>query len=450
MRTGGHRCTDELAGHRPHTAAGLPPDFYRLWASFTAGQVGGAVGAGALPLVAILLIDASDLQVSLMAALAGLAAAAIALPLGPLIEFRRKRGVMAGAGFAACTALASVPLAAWFGVLTYAHLCVTAAVQTLCGIVFNAARDAHLKTLVPEARRVPAASRLETTFWTATALGGPVGGLLIAVFGTTTTLIVDSLGHLASALGIRRIRTPETVPTRPDRAHRVRSEIRAGWIYIAAHATLHRLFWNAMLFGGSLMLVSPLMALLMLRELGFPPWQYGLALGIPGLGGLLGSWCAPRLVARFGQRPVLLGFGTLRTCWLGSVVLAGPGPLGFSVILVASTLLLFSAGVFNPVFSAYRMSHTPDDHMVRVGTAWSISARCVQPAFIALGGVLAAAIGVRAAIGVAALALLAGSALLPWGYGHENQVQGPAAGGPISGLDESRPDGIAGQGQSIT
>lgn len=440
MRTGARR-PEGPADPRPDTAGRLPPDFYRLWSAFAAGQTGSAIGAGALPLAAILLVGASDLQVSLMAAGAGIAAAAIALPLGPFLEFRRKRSIMTGAGITACAALISVPIATRFGALTYAHLCVTAAVQTLCAVVFNAARDAHLKTLVPQRQRVRAGSRLETTFWTATTLGGPIGGLLVTAFGTTTTLIVDSFGHLVSALGIRRIRSPETSSAQREGSRRTPAGISAGWAYLFAHPTLHRLFWNAMLFGGSLVLISPLLALFMLRELGFPPWQYALALGVPGLGGLLGSWCAPRLVARFGTHTVLLGSGTLRTCWPGLLVLAGPGPLGLTVILVAETLLLFCAGVFNPVFAAYRTNHTADDHMVRVGTAWSISARCAQPAFIALGGVLATAIGVRAAIGVAALALPACAALLPWG---------PRAAGERSGLDEPRADGIAGQRQPIT
>ncbi|NUS91229.1 MAG: MFS transporter [Nocardia sp.] len=442
------RCADEPAVRRPVDATRLPTVFYRLWWSFTAAQLGGAVGAGALPLVAILLAGASDLQVSLMAALAGVTAAAVALPLGPFLEFRSKRGAMTATGGAAFVALASVPIAAWFDLLTYPQLCLVAATQTLCGIAFGAARDAHLKVLVPEPQRVRAASRLEATFWTATTLGGPLGGLLIAVFGTTTTLVIDALGQLAAALGIRRIRTPEPIPARRDDARPVRSEIRAGWTFIAAHPVLHRLFWNAMLFGGSLVLITPLLALLMLRELGFAPWQYGLALGLPGLGGLLGSWCAPRLVARFGERAILLGSGTARTCWPGLLVLAGPGPFGFTVILAAETLLLFCAGVFNPLFAAYRMNHTADDHMVRVGTAWSISAKCVQPAFVALGGFLAAATGIRAAIGVAALALLASSALLPWRAGDMYAL--PAAGGPRSGLDETRTDGVPGQREPIT
>ncbi|WP_454198634.1 hypothetical protein [Nocardia sp. Marseille-Q1738] len=50
-------------------------DFYRLWASAAVSQLGTAIGTGALPLIAILVVHASDLQVSLMAALSGIAAA---------------------------------------------------------------------------------------------------------------------------------------------------------------------------------------------------------------------------------------------------------------------------------------------------------------------------------------------------------------------------------------
>src|SRR5436190_17626033 len=76
---------------------GLGVDFRRLWRAFGVSEFGSAVGSGALPLIAIFALDASDLQVSLLAALSGVAAAMIALPLGPWIEFRPKRPVMIGA-----------------------------------------------------------------------------------------------------------------------------------------------------------------------------------------------------------------------------------------------------------------------------------------------------------------------------------------------------------------
>ncbi|MDR7170136.1 MFS family permease [Nocardia kruczakiae] len=392
----------------------LSPAFSRLWQASTVSQLGSALGAGALPLVAILVVHASALQVSLMAAIAGFASAAIALPMGSFIEFHRKRPIMMHTDLVSFAALASVPLAACFGAMTYGQLCVVLTLQTLCEMVFNAASGAYVKALVAEPQRVRANSRFESTFWTASTIGAPIGGVLITVFGATVTVALDAISYLLSAFGIRSIATIEPIPAHAPTDHQWRREIRSGWTYIFDHPVLRRLFWNGMLFGGAVTLTTPLLALLMLRELRFAPWQYGLALGLPCLGGLLGSLCSSRLVARFGQRAVLLGSGTLRTCWMGLLLIAGPSTLGLLVILTAETLLLLCAGVFNPVFATYRMNCTTDDHMSRVRTAWSISSKSVQPAFIALGGLTAGATSPRVAIGCAAAALLAGSALLPW------------------------------------
>ncbi|MFJ8941106.1 hypothetical protein ACIRL0_36235 [Streptomyces sp. NPDC102365] len=89
----------------------------------------------------------------------------------------------------------------------------------------------------------------------------------------------------------------------------------AGWQYLLRHPGLRPLFFNALLFGGSVMMASPLMAVLMLDDLGLAPWQYGLALGLPCLGGVLGSRLTPLLTRRFGQRRVLLVSGVARTLW---------------------------------------------------------------------------------------------------------------------------------------
>jgi len=67
-----------------------------------------------------------------------------------------------------------------------------------------------------------------------------------------------------------------------------------------------------MLFGGALMMVAPLTAVLMLRQLHFQPWEYGLVLGLPCLGGALGAALARPLTRRYGARAVLLGSGVLR------------------------------------------------------------------------------------------------------------------------------------------
>ncbi|PXX63053.1 MFS transporter [Nocardia tenerifensis] len=392
----------------------LSTDFHRLWAAFTVSQLGSALSTGALPLIAIIVVGASDFRVALLAALSAVVGAVVALPLGPFVEFRRKRPVMISADLLCFVTLATVPVAMAFGILGYAQLCAVATAQVLGTMVFNAASGAHLKALVPDSMLATANSRFETTFWTVSGVGAPIGGMLIGVFGAGVTVLIDAVSFLLSALGVRSLAQPEPPPPVAEIERHWTADIRGGWTHIFRHRTLHALFWNAMVFGGAVRLTGPLLAVLMLRDLGLSPWQYGIALGIPSFGGIVGSLLTGRLIARFGERDVLLGFGVLRTCWMGLLVLAGPGVSGLVVVVIAETALLFCAGVFNPVFTAFRMRATDDEFMARVGIAWSITSRCCQPVFIALGGALAAATSVRFAIGCAAVAVLASSLLLPW------------------------------------
>lgn len=412
-------------------------DFGRLWGAYAVSAAGSAVGSGALPLVAVLALDVTTFQVSLLAALSALAGAAITLPLGGRIEHRRKRPVMITADLLRWLVLLSVPVAAALGVLTFAQLCLVGIVQAAAAIVFGAASTAHLKGLVPPGDRLRAASRLETTDWLSLSAGPPVGGLLVTAFGATITLAVDAVSFLLSALGVRRIRGPEPEPPARAGSHGRGRDLVAGWTYVLGHRGLRPLFWNAMLFGGSIMMSNPLLAVLMLRELHFTPWQYGLALGLPCLGGVLGSRLTAPLTGRLGPHRVLLLFGVLRTPWLLLLAWAPPGPLGPVVLVTADTFLLLAAGVFNPSFITYRMAATDDGVMTRVVTAWSVSSKTAQPLSMLAGGAIAAVGGVRVAIVVAGVLCLASALLLPW-RALPSTATGP---GRADGREESEPSG---------
>ncbi|MGW7681278.1 MFS transporter [Kribbella sp. NPDC054772] len=388
----------------------LGRDFRRLWFAFTVSAFGSAVGLGALPLVAVLALDSSTLQVSMLAAISAVAGAALALPMGDFIEQRRKRPVMIAADLVRFAALASVPIAAAFGVLTYLLLCVAGVLQAAGTIAFQSASGAHLKALVPAEGRAEANSRFEQTNWISLSIGPAVGGALVSLVGATITLAVDAVSFLGSALGIRRIQAPEPEPVKREG----RADFTAGWRYILRHRGLRALFWNSQLFGGPAMMISPLLAVFMLRDLGLAAWSYGVFLGISCIGGVIGARMAPRLTKRYGLHWMLLVFGVLRAPWLLLLPLAPPGWGGFVLLTLAETALLVGAGAFNPSFATYRMEVTEDAYMARVVGSWSISSRCVQPAFIALGGVLATLVGTRGALWVAGIACALSAVLLPW------------------------------------
>ncbi|WP_210636624.1 MFS transporter [Streptomyces sp. GESEQ-13] len=392
----------------------LGQDFRRLWGAYSVSAAGSAVGMGALPLIALLVLDSSAFQVSVLAALSAVASALIALPLGVRIEHQYKRPVMITADLARCVLLASIPLAMAFERLTFTQLCVVGVLQTAASVAFDAASGAHLKALVRPEHRLRANSLFETTNWISVSAGPPIGGLVIGALGAAATMVVDALSFLGSAVGIRRIRQPEPAPPARAAAAHLGRDIAAGWRYLLRHPGLRPLFFNALLFGGSVMMASPLMAVLMLDDLGLAPWQYGLALGLPCLGGVLGSRLTPLLTRRFGQRRILLVSGVARTLWTVVLPLVPSGALGLLVIVAADFGLLLSAGVFNPSFTTYRMAATPDAFMSRVGTSWSVGAKTCQAAFVIAGGLIAAAAGVRGALLVAGLLCMASVLLLPW------------------------------------
>lgn len=176
-------------------------------------------------------------------------------------------------------------------------------------------------------------ARFESTNWSSIAVGPPLGGAAIGLFGPVTTVVADALSYLLSALGITAIRGQEETPRRTAKSPVRAGALLDGWRHIMGHPGLRPLYLNQMLVAGLIMATEPLLAGLLLRQLGFPPWQYALAFAAPCLGGLIGSRLARRVVARFGRHRVFRTVGTLRAVWLIGLVFVHPGVVGLVTVM---------------------------------------------------------------------------------------------------------------------
>src|SRR5215204_3295560 len=96
-------------------------DFMLLWGGETISHVGTQVSMLALPLVAITVLDVTPFQMGLLTAAETLAFLLVGLPAGAWLDRTRRRPVMLAADVARGVLLASVPLAWWAGVLTFAQ-----------------------------------------------------------------------------------------------------------------------------------------------------------------------------------------------------------------------------------------------------------------------------------------------------------------------------------------
>jgi MFS family permease len=388
----------------------LGRQFGWLWTAYGISTFGTMLAFDAFPLVAILVLHAGPAEVSLLAA-AGLAVgAAVAVPLGPWVEFRRKGPVMVAMDLIRFVAVMSVPAAFALGWLTFGQLLVVSVVVAAADIAFKAASGAYLKALVQPDHLLVANGRFESTTWTATALGPPLGGAMIGLFGPVTTLLANAVSYLLSAIGIRAIGAREP---RPERAESLKPrDLIEGWRYILTHPALRPLFFNTVLVSGLIMATAPLLAVLMLGPLGFTPLEYGLAFGIPCVGGIIGSRLAPGLVTRFGKHKVMYVAGTLRTCWLLGLAFVGPGFTGLVLVIAVELGLIICMGVFNPVFATYRLEQTAPDRVTRTLSAWSVTSKATIAVLTALWGLLAGLTSPRTAIVLAGLLILATPLLL--------------------------------------
>ncbi|MYT70069.1 MULTISPECIES: MFS transporter [unclassified Streptomyces] len=394
-------------------AGRLGRDFGWLWAAFAVSSAGTMLAFDAFALIAVTVLHSSPARVSFLAA-AGVAAGAVfAVPLGPWVEFRRKRPVMIGADLLRCAALLTLPVAYALDALSYAQLVLVSVVVATADIVFRSASGAHLKALVPQDGLMTASARFESTTWTTTALGPPLGGAAIGLFGPVTTVVGDALSYLLSAVGVRAVRAPEPEPPARTGDRLTAADLAEGWRYLWRTPYLRALFLNSTLVNGLIMVGAPLMAVLMLRELGFPPWEYGLAYGIPCIGGLIGSRLSSRLVHRYGEQRVLRWSGTARVCWPVGLALTGTGTGGLLTVIVVELGLITCIGVYNPVLAKERLRHTDTDRLARVLTAWTVTGRAVTATLTLTWGALASFIGTRPALAVAGVLLLATPALLP-------------------------------------
>jgi len=391
----------------------LGRSFGWLWSAYAVSTYGTWIAFGAFPLIAVQVLHSPPFAVSLMEA-AGLAvAAAVAFPLGPWIEHRAKRPVMIAMDLARFLAMASVPLAYVLGSLSYGQLLVVSVVSGTASIAFTAASGAYLKYLVRGDRLLVANGRFEGTSWVATAAGPPLGGALVGLLGPVVTVLADAVSYLLSALGVLRIRGGDVAAPRGPAARLRGADLLAGWRFIRHDHALRRLFLNSVLVGGLIMASLPLLSVLLLGQYHFTAWQYGLAFGVPALGGFVGARLSARLVARYGRHRVMIVSGWLRSLFPLGLAFTQPGIPGLLTVIVVEGLLITCMGIFNPIYATERLRRTPADHAAQVLSTWSVSGKLVHATLMVIWGILATLTSPLAAITISGVLLLATPLLLP-------------------------------------
>lgn len=383
-------------------------DFMRLWSGQTISEFGSWLGA--LSLLAILVLDATPTQMGLLETLRAAPALLLGLLAGVWVDRLRRRPILIAADLGRALLLGLVVAAALTGHLTMVYLFAAAFLVGSLTIFFNISYQAYIPALVRRERLVEANSKLGTTASLAEIASPGLGGTLVELITAPLTLLLDAISYLVSAIFIATIKTPEQVVEQDvgiEKPRRIWQEILQGLRIVVTHPLLRPIAGASALrafFGG---FFAALYGLFVLREIGLNPVGLGILIGGGGIGAFFGAIFSNRIIQRLGLgRSIVIGGLISGLLTLLTPLAFGPVPVAFMILLAGQLLGDTALAIFMIGGLSLRQSVTPDRLLGRINASFEFLVGGVGMAGIMVGGLTGQWLGLRPALGIAAVGIL--------------------------------------------
>jgi MFS family permease len=277
-------------------------DFLKLWSAETISVFGSQFTGLALPLVAVLLLDASAFAVSALFVIEFLPFILFAIPAGVWVDRLKRKPILVIGDLARAALLLTIPIAYALDGLTLWHLYVVGFLVGICTVFFDVAYQSYLPALVERDQLVEGNSKLEVSRSTSQLAGPGLAGGLISALGAPVAILLDAISFLGSALFLFAIRKQETPPERAagEKRPSMLADAREGLSFVVRHPYLRPIsictgtsnfFWS---MGGAILVVYAV------RELEMSAAAIGLTFSIGNVGPLIAAFVTSR-IAGFGS-----------------------------------------------------------------------------------------------------------------------------------------------------
>ena len=382
-------------------------DFLRLWTGETISQFGSQISQLAIPLTAILVLDATAFEVAALTTVEFLPFIIFTLPAGVWVDRMRRRPILIAGDVVRALLLGSIPIAYVLDALTLGQLFVVGFLFGICTVFFDVAYQSYLPSLVERNQIIEGNSKLEITR-SAAQIGGPgLGGVLIQVFTAPYAVLLDAVSFAASALAIFRIRAVEETPPTVERSDGKKSsmwtELKEGLRFVLSNPNLRAQagctstsnFFSSVSF--SIILVYAV------RELDLSPGLIGFVFSLGALGGLAAALTATRISSRFGIGPTTIVMAAFFGPTMILYAVAPSGNAAVPLLVTAQLIFGFTVVVYNIVQVSYRQAICPPRLQGRMNSVMRFIVWGTIPLGTLTGGALASWIGLRETILVGAI-----------------------------------------------
>lgn len=377
-------------------------DFLRLWTGQTISELGTVVTRTAVPLVALLVLGAGPREMAFIVVSGSLAILLVGLFAGALVDRVKRRPLLIWTDVIRAALLFSIPVAHVARSLGMEQLYVVVFIEACLGALFDSAYPAYVPSLIGIERVVDGNSKLATSSSLA-EIGGPgLAGLLVQIFSAPFAILVDAVSFLVSAVTLFAIRSPE--PARPVRASStsVRKEIIEGLDLVRRHPVLRPIALRSVLAHTAGSFYGVLYTIYLIQDLHLTPFLLGLVISAGGVGSLVGSLVAARVINRFGLGPSLIST-TIAASIVGVLVPLAQGPIILATVMVFLPQLLGDGlQTIEGVAEISLIQGLSPDHVLgRVNATLEVLSHGIAyPIGALLAAAVAEAIGVRAGIAI--------------------------------------------------
>src|SRR5580698_346073 len=189
-------------------------DFRLLWTGETISGAGSAMAAFGVPLLAVQVLRASTFAVSALYAAAYVPWLVIGLPAGAWVDRLPARRLMIVCDVLSAALFATLPVAAWLGVLTTGQLLGVALLAGGASVLFSTAYQVYLPALLAPADMLEGNAKLQGSAQVASLSGRALAGLAAQAVGDATALLFNAASFLVSAACLLAIRGPAATHTR--------------------------------------------------------------------------------------------------------------------------------------------------------------------------------------------------------------------------------------------
>ncbi|MGW1277856.1 MFS transporter [Streptomyces tsukubensis] len=394
--TSGGAVEQQRAVHVPELLKDQP--FRRYWSAQTVSFFGDQISQLAIPLLAVLALDADASDMGLLTAVALLPNLLFSLHAGVLADRSgRRRRIMILTDLVRTALILSLPVAYGLDALHLSHLYVVAFLVGTCSVLFGVCNAALFVSLVSPGKYVEGNSLVNGSQSMAQVGGAGLGGWLVQILSAPFALVVDALSYLVSALFLSRIAPPE-----PPRAERGRGVLAEGLRYVLRSPILRANSAAVMTMNFFNFAFQAVFVLYATTRLDLGPGLLGTVLGVGAVGGLLGSFLTGRIVRRIGiGRAVVLGFIAFPAPLLLVPLAEGSTPIVVALLLLAEFGSGFGVMLLDISSGSLTTAAVPHELRARVAGVNRTLNFGIRPAGALAGGWLGTALGLRPTLWIA-------------------------------------------------